>query len=75
VLLLPLQGCNEWDRPGAPLHDAKGLAAFIDEMRRRCPANTELREIDAHINDEAFAGAALAVLDAWVAGGTVASGL
>ncbi|MDJ0824937.1 MAG: Tm-1-like ATP-binding domain-containing protein [Rhodobacter sp.] len=63
VFLLPLQGCNEWDRPGAPLHDAEGLAAFIDEMRRVCPANVELRELDCHINDPEFAEAALAVLD------------
>ena len=71
VFLLPLQGCNEWDRPGAPLCDPAGLAAFIDEMRRCCPDNVELREIDAHINDPAFSTAALEVVDAWIAAGTL----
>jgi uncharacterized protein (UPF0261 family) len=69
VLLLPLQGGNEWDRPGAPLHDAPGLAAFTDEMRRACPANVRMHELDAHINDAAFAEAALAVIDGWQASG------
>ncbi|MFN3937790.1 MAG: Tm-1-like ATP-binding domain-containing protein [Gemmobacter sp.] len=69
AFILPARGCNEWDRPGAPLHDAAGLAAFCDEMRRACPAGVDLIEIDAHINDPAFADAALAVLDRWVAEG------
>ena len=71
VFLLPTQGCNEWDRPGAPLHDAGGLAAFCDEMRRCAPGTVRLQELDAHINDPAFAEAALAVLDGWIADGTV----
>ena len=71
VLLLPLQGCNEWDRPGGPLCDADGLAAFIDEVRVRCPDNVALREIDCHINDPAFSTAALEVVDAWIAQGTL----
>ncbi|MDJ0627140.1 MAG: Tm-1-like ATP-binding domain-containing protein [Rhodobacter sp.] len=71
VFLLPLHGCNEWDRPGAPLQDADGLAAFIDEMRKVCPQNVELRELDCHINDPGFAEAALAVFDSWVAEGVV----
>ncbi|MEZ5766827.1 MAG: Tm-1-like ATP-binding domain-containing protein [Paracoccaceae bacterium] len=65
VFLLPLQGCNEWDRPGGPLCDPEGLAAFIDEMRNACPANVDLRELDCHINDPEFSAAALAVIDEW----------
>ncbi len=72
VFLMPLQGCNEWDRPGAPLSDPAGLAAFAAEMRRACPGNVELRELDCHINDPAFAEAALAVFDAWLDAGIVA---
>ncbi len=71
VFLLPLHGCNEWDRPGAPLCDPDGLAAFIDEIRRSCPQNVELREIDAHINDPEFSAAALEVVDAWTRAGTL----
>jgi uncharacterized protein (UPF0261 family) len=69
TLLLPLHGCNEWDRPGAPLSDPGGLAAFLDEVRRTCPPNVRLVEVDAHINDPPFHDAALRVLDEWVTRG------
>lgn len=71
VLLLPEGGCGEWDRPGADLHDAEGLAAFVEEMKATMPANVDLRALPAHINDAAFADAALAVFDGWLADGTV----
>ena len=38
-----------------------------------CPGNVELHHLDAHINDDAFAEAALAVLDGWIAAGQVAN--
>ena len=63
---LPLHGCNEWERPGSPLYDADGLAAFCNQMRDSCPANVELIEIDAHINDAAFSDAVLEQFDKWV---------
>ncbi|WP_420569629.1 Tm-1-like ATP-binding domain-containing protein [Thalassovita sp.] len=66
VLLLPLQGGNEWDRPGGILEDAEGLAAFIEELRANCPDNVSLVELDAHINDTAFADRTLEILDNWV---------
>ena len=74
VFLLPLEGGNEWDRAGGPLHDADGLAEFIDEVRRACPANVRLVEIGAHINDAAFTEAALALVDGWIAAGLLPKG-
>ena len=71
AVLLPNKGCNEWDRVGADLHDADGLAAFCDEMRTSCPDNAQLHELNAHINDAAFSELALAIFDAWVADGTI----
>ncbi|MFK7993388.1 MAG: Tm-1-like ATP-binding domain-containing protein [Granulosicoccus sp.] len=71
VFLLPLSGCGEWDREGAPLHDAQGYAAFCDQMRNHMPENVVFHEIDAHINDEAFADIALDVFDQWCADGVV----
>ncbi|MES2435867.1 MAG: Tm-1-like ATP-binding domain-containing protein [Pseudomonadota bacterium] len=71
VFFLPTQGGHEWDRPGAPLEDAAGLAAFCEEMRAFCPKNVELVELDAHINDPAFSDAVLARFDDWVAAGIV----
>jgi len=72
-LLLPMQGVEGWDRPGQPLHDPDGLAAFVDEAQRAAPPNAELVLLDAHINDQAFADAALAVFDRWVAEGRIAA--
>ncbi|TDK51935.1 Tm-1-like ATP-binding domain-containing protein [Antarcticimicrobium luteum] len=71
TLLLPRGGCNEWDRPGAELHDAEGLAAFCDEVVASCPANVRLAEMAAHINDAEFTDRALAVFDAWVEEGVI----
>ncbi|MBL9046127.1 MAG: Tm-1-like ATP-binding domain-containing protein [Tabrizicola sp.] len=69
VFILPTQGGNEWDREGGPLHDAEGLAAFVQEIRTACPPNVRLVELDAHINDPAFSEAALAIIDAWTQSG------
>ena len=74
TMFLPVQGCNEWDRAGGPLCDAEALAAFCNEVRKDCPANVTLVELDAHINDAAFCDAVLAAFDAWVAAGIVSKG-
>lgn len=72
-LLLPQQGVEGWDRPGQPLHDPDGLAAFVDEAQRAAPPNAELVVLDAHINDPQFVDAALQVFDRWVAEGRMAT--
>ncbi|WP_238364151.1 Tm-1-like ATP-binding domain-containing protein [Mesobacterium pallidum] len=66
--VMPLQGVEEWDKPGGPAHDPEGLSAMVDEVRK---VVTSLTEVDAHINDAAFAEAVLAVLDGWIAEGVV----
>jgi uncharacterized protein (UPF0261 family) len=50
---------------------AEGLTAFCDEMRKACPANVKLVELDAHINDSAFAETVLQQFDDWVSNGVV----
>lgn len=67
--LMPLQGIEEWDREGGPAHDPDGLAAMIDEVRKSVTVPTT--EVDAHINDQAFSDAVLAILDGWIADGTL----
>lgn len=74
TFLLPTKGGNEWDRPGAPLHDAEGLAAFCDAFRAACPANVTLDELDCHINDDTFSTRVLDLFDAWVDQGIVPPG-
>ena len=75
-LLQPLAGIEEWDRPGQPMHDPEGLAALNDELPRALQGSrTHWQPVQAHINDPAFAEAALAVLDAWVLEGRVPPGV
>lgn len=70
-VILPAAGIEEWDKPGEPAHDPEGLAAFNDEMRNTIKAPVQLTEINAHINDQAFADKALEIFDQWVADGIV----
>ncbi|MCB1533125.1 MAG: Tm-1-like ATP-binding domain-containing protein [Rhodoblastus sp.] len=72
--ILPRGGVEAWDRPGEPMHDPNALAAFLEEARASAPGNVDLVEIDAHINDAAFAEIALRIFDRWVADGLVARG-
>ena len=74
AFLLPSRGIEAWDRPGEPLHDAVGLAAFCDEMRSASWQSVRFIELDAHINDPAFVQAVLQVFDAWVAEGRIVPG-
>lgn len=74
TVLMPLLGVEEWDRPGEPLHDPDGLAAFTDELRHAVQSPAKLIEVPAHINDAAFSDAVLKVLDDWVVAGVVPRG-
>ncbi len=71
--IMPLQGIEEWDKEGDVAHDPEGLAAFTDEVRTVMKTPISLSEVDAHINDQAFADKALEIFDAWVADGTIKS--
>jgi len=70
-VIMPLNGIEEWDKEGEPAHDPEGLAAFTDELRKTVKSPAVLTEIEAHINDEAFASTALSIFDEWVADGIV----
>jgi uncharacterized protein (UPF0261 family) len=70
-VILPNKGIEEWDKEGGPAHDPEGLGAFLDEMRKSIKPPVELTEIDAHINDPAFAAMVMKIFDSWVANGTV----
>lgn len=74
-LLLPTGGVEQWDRPGEALHDPAGLKVFVDEMCHVVSPDTTFQLVHAHINDDAFAQAALQVFDAWVSAGLVPPGV
>ena len=68
---MPLHGIEEWDREGQVAHDPEALAAMTDEVRKAISSPVELRELDCHINDAAFATEVLSIIDGWVADGTI----
>jgi uncharacterized protein (UPF0261 family) len=70
-VLMPTQGVEEWDKEGEPAYDPDGLAAMVDEMGKAIVPPADLSMLDCHINDQAFADAALAILDGWIADGTL----
>jgi uncharacterized protein (UPF0261 family) len=71
VFIMPLQGIDEWDKEGGPFHDEEGLAAFAATMRQGISPPVRLIELDAHINDRAFAAAVMEVFDGWLRDGTI----
>jgi uncharacterized protein (UPF0261 family) len=74
-MIVPLGGVEAWDRPGEPLHDPAGLAAFnetlIAGLQHCLQMQFSYQSLPAHINDSAFTDAVLARVDAWLADGTV----
>ncbi|HWU63971.1 MAG TPA: Tm-1-like ATP-binding domain-containing protein [Ensifer sp.] len=75
AFVMPLQGVNEWDRPGAPMHDPRGLEGFVTTIEAKLKPKIEYRAIDAHINDPAFSDALLDIFDRWVAEGAIVAGM
>jgi uncharacterized protein (UPF0261 family) len=60
--LLPLKGVSAIDAEGKPFHDMVANAALFNAIRKnwRVAPTRKLIEIDAHINDAAFADAVVA---------------
>lgn len=61
TILLPLQGVSAIDRAGQPFDDAVARTALFQSIRHNA-GDTEIVELDAHINDPAFAEAAASQL-------------
>lgn len=59
VLLIPLQGVSMLDAPGQAFYGPKEDQALFEELRTNLdPSKVVIREMDCHINDQAFAEAA-----------------
>jgi len=71
AMILPQDGLGEWDREGADLHNAEGLAEFLAEVEATLPKNVHAHRIACHINDAEFADKALEIFDGWCADGTI----
>jgi uncharacterized protein (UPF0261 family) len=55
VVLIPLRGFMEYDRPGGKLHYPEGREAFTDALRDHLSPSIEFVRMDCHINDSAYA--------------------
>jgi uncharacterized protein (UPF0261 family) len=66
TFLLPLKGISAVDAPAQPFHDLEADAALFNAIRRgwKPRYNHRLIELDCHINDAAFADAAVAAFHA-----------
>jgi uncharacterized protein (UPF0261 family) len=71
--ILPNLGIEEWDKQGGPAYDPESQKEFFEEIRSSIKPPAQFTEINAHINDAAFADKALQIFDAWVKTGIVRS--
>ncbi len=66
TFLIPLKGVSAIDAPGQPFHDPEANAALFNAIRAawKPASNRELIELDCHVNDAAFANAAVSAFQA-----------
>lgn len=57
ALMIPLKGISAIDQEGQPFYDLEADTALFNVLREKLSENVELVEVDAHINDPAFASA------------------
>jgi uncharacterized protein (UPF0261 family) len=62
-VVIPMRGWSEADSEDGPLYEPETNQVFIDELRRLLRPEFPIIEVDAHINEPAFARAAVAALD------------
>ena len=66
TVVLPSGGVSMIDAPKAPFYDPSADRAFRDTLRARLEGRLPVVEVDAHINDEAFAAVVVErFLDNW----------
>lgn len=58
-VLWPAEGVSDYDRKGAVFFDSPANIAWLEGLRRTLPPSISLREMPCHINDPAFADAAV----------------
>ena len=65
-LFVPLKGVSMIDAEGQPFHDPEADAALFAALREGVGPDVELIELDCNVNDDEFADAMVAKLDAYV---------
>jgi uncharacterized protein (UPF0261 family) len=61
-LLIPMKGWSEPDREGGPLYDPDLNRYFMDQLTKGLNRGIEIKEVDCHINEDAFADHARAMM-------------
>ncbi|MBI5571789.1 MAG: Tm-1-like ATP-binding domain-containing protein [Desulfomonile tiedjei] len=62
-VIIPLYGWSEADSSDGPLHEPETNQAFISELKSLLNPSIPVIEVNAHINDEAFAQMVVSELD------------
>lgn len=62
TIVLPLKGISQIDAEGNVFYDAKANQALFDSIKENAGKDLEVQEVDAHINDLAFAEKLVATL-------------
>ena len=62
-VLIPTRGWSEADREGGSLYDPEMNSLFTGRLKEVLDPQIEIREIDRHINDSAFAEIAATLMD------------
>ena len=57
AVLIPLKGWSVYGAPGGVLYDGAGNRIFLKTLKDRLRKDIDLREVDAHINDDRFVDA------------------
>ncbi len=65
-ILVPTQGWSGADRHDAPLYDPGMNNVFLGKFRQSLDPQIQIKEVDYHINDEAFGKIAANLMDAMV---------
>ena len=62
IVLWPSRGVSALDAPGQPFFDPEADAALLDALRTHLDGRIPITIVDAHLNDDAFAAAAVGEL-------------
>lgn len=62
AVIIPTKGFSFPDRQGFPLWDPEADAAFVDAVKQHAGPGMRIVEVDAHVNDEPYADAAVELL-------------
>jgi uncharacterized protein (UPF0261 family) len=62
AVVIPLRGFSDQGRAGRPISDPESDMEFVQTLKKNIDARIHIVEVDAHINDEAFAQAVCSTL-------------